>query len=679
MSDEPMDEDLFKYDKDWLIGRKDRKASYAGPDYVHSRKEEPRGKIVIIPDGKYLDLPFLPHGIINKTETGIGGTTVEAKAKRHSIIVEPLKAIASSKAIAHEGSLYVGSPTDLHKAEVSDKKIQDYHSCDIAYKKIFVVADSLPRVIKSIGKQVYQDYFLLIDEIDSYQEDASFRGNIEKCIDYYLHFPRENRALISATINEFSNPSLKEEQFTTYTYKIPSTRKADLILTDNVGRCAVKTIMLLMESDQKIVIAYSKLRPILSIIEELVNIHNVDANEIGIMCGENSKKLAGTYNREFENSSLPSKITFKTSAYFSGIDIKEQYHLVSIANTKYPFTMLSVNKFKQIAGRCRHTEKLFSETIIFNRFMDELELVGRPADYYIGLAQKDLSVFNCIKILNGRDTQRKYIDLKKVIYEFLNKKEDLLSLLRQDYNDEYAVSYFKIDRLLEIYNTHQMYSRLGLREALEGHGVDVNKREEIFNDSYEIEVSAQYQRLKAEQIKKAFDNLVEIKLPTIQDIKKLIIDSRTSRYEMAVYDQYSKVVGYVDHNDFMEHVKKMELSSKANFLKFNNLIKALRLKTLPSNHRLKQKINKVFNYGGKYGSKEIVTRMARIFYHSMDEAQGKDTELTRLFNSLFETQRGKINVAGKYITSYQIIGEVYPNIKILKYREQTSDDPSVYM
>jgi hypothetical protein len=678
MSNEPKDEDLFNDDENLLEGKDEGKGFFARQKYIHSKKEKLRGKIVIIPDG-YLDLPFLPHGIINKTETGIGGTSVEAKAKRHSIIVEPLKAIASSKAIAHEGSLYVGSPTNLHKARVTEKNIQDYHSSEIADKKIFVVADSLPRVIKSIGKQVYQDYFLLIDEIDSYQEDASFRGNIEKCIDYYLDFPIEKRALISATINEFSNPSLKEEQFTTYTYQIPSTRKADLILTDNVERCAVETIMRLLESDQKIVIAYNKLLPILSIIEELVNIKKVDPKEIGIMCGEGSKELAGTYSREFENSSLPSKITFKTSAYFSGIDINEQYHLVSIVNTKYPYTMLSVNKFKQIAGRCRHKEKLFSETIIFNRFMDELELFERPADYYIGLAQKDLSVFNCIKILNGRDTQRKYIDLKKVIYEFLNKKEDLLSLIRQDYNDEYAVSYFKIDRLLEIYNTHQIYSKLGLREALVGHGVDVNKKEEIFNDSSELEVSAQYKKLKSEQIKKAFDTLVEIKQPNKQDIKKLIIDSRTSRFEMAVYDQYSKVVGYVDHNDFIEHVKKIELSSKANFLKFNNLIKALTLKSLPSNHKLKQKINNVFDYGRKYGSKEIVTRMARIFYHSIDEAHGKETELTRLFKILFETQRGKIKIAGKYVTSFQIIGEAYPNIKILKYSELTNDDPSIYM
>ena len=33
----------------------------------------------------------LPHGIINKNYTGIGGTTLELDCNRNSIVVEPLK------------------------------------------------------------------------------------------------------------------------------------------------------------------------------------------------------------------------------------------------------------------------------------------------------------------------------------------------------------------------------------------------------------------------------------------------------------------------------------------------------------------------------------------------------------------------------------------------------------
>ena len=56
----------------------------------------------------------LPHGIINKTETGIGATTLELNSERNSIIVEPLKVTASAKAEKHN-ALYVGSPIGSSK------------------------------------------------------------------------------------------------------------------------------------------------------------------------------------------------------------------------------------------------------------------------------------------------------------------------------------------------------------------------------------------------------------------------------------------------------------------------------------------------------------------------------------------------------------------------------------
>lgn len=147
----------------------DPKRVVAEPDLGKITRKE---TIIIIPDGEYFQSDFLPNGIINKTETGIGGTTVESKSRRNSIIVEPLKSIAATKAMQLEDSLYVGSPTQLYHDSkvVTDNDIKKYHLSTIKYKKIFVVADSLPRLIRCIGETVYQDYFLLIDEIDSYLE-----------------------------------------------------------------------------------------------------------------------------------------------------------------------------------------------------------------------------------------------------------------------------------------------------------------------------------------------------------------------------------------------------------------------------------------------------------------------------------------------------------------------------
>ena len=58
-------------------------------------------------------LTALPHGLVYKEETGMGATTLEFQTPRNSIIVEPIKITASSKAFKH-GALYIGSPTKYH-------------------------------------------------------------------------------------------------------------------------------------------------------------------------------------------------------------------------------------------------------------------------------------------------------------------------------------------------------------------------------------------------------------------------------------------------------------------------------------------------------------------------------------------------------------------------------------
>lgn len=85
----------------------------------------------------------LSHGIIDKSETGIGATTLELESLRNSIIVEPLKVTASSKA-QRLGTLYVGSSTDDFPEAGEKSSIEEYiNNTTIKYKKIIVVADSL--------------------------------------------------------------------------------------------------------------------------------------------------------------------------------------------------------------------------------------------------------------------------------------------------------------------------------------------------------------------------------------------------------------------------------------------------------------------------------------------------------------------------------------------------------
>ena len=125
----------------------------------------------------------------------MGATTLELHALRNSIIVEPLKVTATTKA-KKPNTLYVGSPTDDFPEAGEKSNVEEYiNDATIKYKKIIVVADSLYKVINVLGKVAYKDFFILIDDVDSFQRDSTFRGSLELCMDTYKMFPRDRRAI----------------------------------------------------------------------------------------------------------------------------------------------------------------------------------------------------------------------------------------------------------------------------------------------------------------------------------------------------------------------------------------------------------------------------------------------------------------------------------------------------
>ena len=178
-----------------------------------------------------------PHGLIKKNKTGIGATTLELNSPRNSIIVVPTRALAYGKAISSriEGDpnkykvLYVGGEITGFTVPTISSYLMD---SSIHYKKFIVVADSLQRLLEVIGKEHYRDYFLMVDEIDSYQYDCSYRPNIEKVMDYYFQFPISHRCLVSATMGEFSNKDIVEEPVINVQFSAPQSRNINLVHTD---------------------------------------------------------------------------------------------------------------------------------------------------------------------------------------------------------------------------------------------------------------------------------------------------------------------------------------------------------------------------------------------------------------------------------------------------------------
>lgn len=142
-------------------------------------------------------LNYLPNGIIDKSITGLGGTTLELDCERNSIIVEPLKFTAESKAnhpslnnkykifnfAVPKKSFDLGfMVTDiLLPAELEDKFNDYLKYCKKNDQplKFICVSDQLGKLknyINQIEDLKFEDFHLLIDEIDSMQLQSDFRN-----------------------------------------------------------------------------------------------------------------------------------------------------------------------------------------------------------------------------------------------------------------------------------------------------------------------------------------------------------------------------------------------------------------------------------------------------------------------------------------------------------------------
>lgn len=174
--------------------------------------------IIDIPTGvKYLSevISELPHGIFNKSKTGLGATTLELKSERNSIIVEPLRITASSKAYENN-ACYVGSYTSYYpdkNPNASIKRIEKHlNDKSITHKKFITVADSLGTLLNALGEDS-KNYFLMIDEADRTQLDVGFRSTMEKVILHYKSHDPSKRCLLTATPIHFNDPELALEPY----------------------------------------------------------------------------------------------------------------------------------------------------------------------------------------------------------------------------------------------------------------------------------------------------------------------------------------------------------------------------------------------------------------------------------------------------------------------------------
>lgn len=185
---------------------------------------KPQKLTEILPNG------MIPNGCILHKPTGTGATYSEIKADRPSIIIEPNVPPIITKA-----------SDPKHK---DDNIIPVYEGImpeDIVAKfnknnpKIITTPESFPKVkeaFNQLGIYMYRYAFMLVDESHQNVTEAGYRESINLIMDDFFQF--DQKALVSATPLEFSDPRFEDFEVIKITPTYDNTINIDLYPTNNV-------------------------------------------------------------------------------------------------------------------------------------------------------------------------------------------------------------------------------------------------------------------------------------------------------------------------------------------------------------------------------------------------------------------------------------------------------------
>ena len=598
---------------------------------------------------------FLPHGRINKKETGIGATTLELKSERNSIIVFPTRSTAFSKS---EGKVHYFNSDKSTKISTQNKveKLKKYlEDSTITDKKITVVADSLPKLLEIIGETVYTEYFLLLDEIDSIQKDSIFRKRMEICMGFYKNFNLDNRAVVSATLLDFSDPSLKNERLTNFKYEpIPKGKISirESLLETNYGNAFEIIRELLVLDNGKIVVAFNEVDAIIILANYLVEQKLIGYNEIAVLCGNspyNKERTAMFNSAVITNSIYPCKLNFLTSANFTGYDIVESYHLVIISNATYEHTRLSEFEMIQISGRCRMPNKLLSFNIIYSLLQKSIIKPPKKIIDLIKFSQTEIKALNCIS--HHYDTDELGKEQAEHIRSLLvnNSGYGNYNFVCKNNANEYVTSYLNIDAYIEDQRLrYKIYSNkkyLVKYFKLLLYTVDFSQH----NSTIPIGQEKSKSEKVIEQHKSTFEFLFNKKIITQTEIDAHIKDSSILSVKMCEF--YSKASLTLTSIN----IKKV-LNEADTVKKVKDLLLAFTNCTADKKEFNKRNIHVVFPIGLTItpSEKERKTEEILINLSLVEPSRYNKSKGTKMIKSYIEFIKTSINIDGTKVKAYKV-------------------------
>lgn len=433
------------------------------------------------------------NSIINKGRCGIGGTYLELKAERNSIIIVPTNAIIDNKCFDEKGNIKDGYYVVRGKTKYfKSSKLKQFMQDQTKHKKIFCTPESLSKIIKCGYNldELHNEWFILFDEAHTVITDA-YRKNMLIVFNYFFEFA--NKAMISATPYKFSAPQL--EAFTRYKIGFTSkVGKVEIISTTNVNARLYQFLKDPERLPHRVHIFLNSVNGIAEIIRM------ASVTDCSVFCKDdkdNMRKLdeLKSYFKANPCEETFSKFNFYTTKYFEGWDLYDENATMIVVSDVNNITLRTgiSNKCVQAMGRNRKkSNRLVHLTNDYNiptfeQFENLAKGVFKTAyatitNYQAYLAQSEVESFNPDKdVLNSVE---KYCDLEGNGYQVRLNYFNVDRLINRDYCEQ---EYNSVDFIKQAWEKSHYLPIIAKRHVKDIPQIDKRKKE-----TYKVQVIAEF-------------------------------------------------------------------------------------------------------------------------------------------------------------------------------------------
>ena len=373
----------------------------------------------------------LPHGIVNKTKTDVGGTYVAANCRSNYIIVCPFRDLVDSIA-ADENNKY-----EIFKCYggVREHQFQKYIKEHKIYK-IAVTYDSLNRIIKWMGNKT-DGWKVLIDEYHLILEDLDYRESaiMEMCwnIHKFKHY-----TFLSATPidDEYEIDFFRNLPH----YKVKWPQGLPIIVKKIKTTCVplglARLIRIFKEEGISLPDANGEIKKVeqlfvflnsVTTIKQVIDTLELEEDEVKVCCAQRQRNrlILGRFKRE--SAIAPNKrINFFTKKSFQGCNLFSNNGLIIVASDIHRTqTLVDISTtMEQISGRLRENDEyhnIFRYTMV--HIYSTNNNVLSQAEFEAEMNRKEDAARRLLSLQEKADENELYALIKRV-----NIENDILSI-----------------------------------------------------------------------------------------------------------------------------------------------------------------------------------------------------------------------------------------------------------